>query len=76
MDRITQSDIERYIQNIILLRNAIKVYPTTPGAPKVGVKMDYRTANNIEKILYDIDSITTNISKTRWYAGEIYLGEV
>lgn len=75
-DMITQKDMERYIRNIILLRGAITPYPTTPSAPKIGGKMDYRTANNIEKILSDIDLITTNIAKDRWYSGEIHVGEV
>lgn len=72
----TRNDMIRYYGNVKTLRDSIAVYANTPTAPTVGARLDYKLANDIEKILKDIDEITTNLTKTWIYAGEIVSGEV
>jgi hypothetical protein len=38
--------------------------------------MDYSMANNIEKILTDVDKLVDSITKNNMYVGEIMSGEV
>lgn len=75
-DTISRSDVVRYLENVSSLRKCIKTYPTTPMAPTVGVSIDYKKANDIEKILEDIYNISTNLMKSWYCAGELICGEV
>ena len=75
-DRLTDSDIERYFSNISTLRGLFEVYDNIPKAPTVNDKLDFNIANNIEKILVDVEGITIKIISSRYYSGEIFLGEV
>ena len=72
----TRADMERYLGNVATLRSLARVYPTTPAAPTVNQRMDYRKANDIEQILFDLRDILEKIPNSRFYAGEIYSGEV
>ena len=72
----TLTDMERYLGNIERLRKLVPVYPTTPVTPTVKQKLDYNLANDIEKILVDLDDILTKIPQSVYRAGEIYSGEV
>lgn len=71
----TRDDMERYLGNVATLRNVMFVYPTTPKAPTIDQPMDYTMANDIEKILFDVNDILTKIPQSWRYAGEIYSGE-
>lgn len=75
-DDVWKEDIERYLNNIKLLRDTGLVYPSTPALPSIKNKMTYSIANDIEKILMDIDDLSTRIINTRLYVGEIMSGEV
>lgn len=72
----TKTDMERYLGNVETLRGLITVYPSTPATPTINQRMNYKRANDIEKILVDLDDILTKIPNSRFYAGEIYSGEV
>ena len=75
-DAFWSADMERYYKNIILLRESLTVYRDTPNAPKVGETMTYEIANNIEKILMDIDELYVNLIKSWYYSGDVISGEV
>lgn len=75
-DVVWEKDINRYYNNIVLLRESVDIHPGISEAPIVGSKMNYVVANNIEKILMDMDSLVTKIKDSRRYVGEIYIGEV
>lgn len=75
-DRLTDSDIERYFSNISTLRGLFEMYSNTPKAPTVRDKLNFTLANNIEKILVDVEEIAIRIIGFRYYSGEIFLGEV
>lgn len=72
----TVADMERYLDNVAALRRVFRVYPTTPAAPTIDQRLNYKKANDIEQILTDLDDILTKIPNSRFYAGEIYSGEV
>lgn len=72
----TRTDMTRYLGNIATLRGLVSVYDTTPFAPTVDQKFNYERANDIEKILLDIDEILTALPQSWFYAGEIMSGEV
>lgn len=72
----TRADFERYFGNVEGLRDAIPVFPSTPSAPSIYIKLNYRRANDLEQILLDVERIASNIPKTWHYAGEINAGEV
>lgn len=72
----TNAAMQRYLGNIRTLRNAISVYPDTPAAPDVSQRMSYTVANDIEKILMDIEYILTTTTNGWFYVGDLYSGEV
>ena len=75
-DHPTKADMDRYFANIALLRSILPLYSTTPKAPTTKKKMDYLVANDIEKILFDIDRQITAINQSWYYAGDVFTGEV
>lgn len=72
----TKNDMERYLGNVATLRSLVPVYTTTPNVPTVNQRLNHTRANDIEKILIDLDNILTQIPQGYYYAGEIMAGEV
>ena len=62
-DTPTESLMDGYIENIEALRSALKVTPTTPQTPESIEALTWATANNIEQILMDIQSVVEAMSK-------------
>jgi hypothetical protein len=75
-DEFLYADVERYLTNVETLRSSISVFRNTPRTPLVTEKFNYVTANNLEKILYDVDTATSNLQKAWCCSGEVVLGEV
>ena len=75
-DAPTASQMEAYRQNIVTLRSRIAVMQSTPEAPASMAGLNYVKANNIEQILLDLDALITNITKSWYFSGEVYAGEV
>lgn len=72
----TASELEMYRQNIAALRALLAVMPTTPEAPDSMAGLTYTEANDIERILLDLDTLLTNAALAWYQSGEIYAGEV
>lgn len=72
----TASELETYRQNIATLRALLAVMPTTPEAPDSMAGLTYTEANDIERILLDLDTLLTNAALAWYQSGEIYAGEV
>lgn len=72
----TASEMAQYIANINVLRNVIAIFDTTPETPKNMDLLDYIKANNIEKILTDINQLVMNMAAAWFYSGDLYCGEV
>lgn len=77
-DKPTLSVIEYYLSQVQKLRAAFPLPVTTPSAPNVSASKDWLTvqdANDIEKILADIDRLLSNMKAAWYYTGELYSGE-
>lgn len=73
----TKGDMDTYLDDLRRIRAALAVMDTTPAAPG---SMDYLTwakANDIEKILVDVDDLLTKIAGTvdlGWALGIAHIG--
>ena len=73
----TKGDMDTYLDDLRRIRAALAVMDTTPAAPG---SMDYLTwakANDIEKILADVDDLLTKIAGTvdlGWALGIAHIG--
>ena len=75
-DAPTISQMRKYLADVVALRSAIAVLPTTPEVPTDMEGLTYAEANDIEKILIDIDRLITNMTFAWFYSSDIYSGEV
>lgn len=72
----TTSQMEVYRQNIATLRRQIAVMQSTPKTPETMRFLDYVKANDIERILLDLDTLLDKLMKSWYFSGELYAGEV
>ena len=72
----TVADMTRYIQNVKTIRDALSVPGTTPDVPASMHKLTFQGANDIERILLDVEKLIENMAFTFAYSGEIYGGEL
>lgn len=75
-DYPTPQTMERYLGDLAELRGQFSVMQITPTVPKDMVNLTYQEANDIERILEDVDALITNIMAGWFYSGELYAGEV
>nr|DAQ29838.1 MAG TPA: hypothetical protein [Caudoviricetes sp.] len=74
-EEITESSSAEYLSAIATVRAAVAVFETTPAVPDSLAGLDYVKANNIEKILKDVDTLLTNAQLAIIYSGEVFAGE-
>lgn len=72
----TASNMYDYLRYVSVIREAMAQFATTPAAPTYTGGLDYQEANDIEKILVDVDQLITNMQAHRYYCGELFCGEV
>lgn len=72
----TVADMTRYLNNVKAIREALAVYSTTPPAPESMKKLTFQGANDIERILLDVEMLAENMAFTFAYSGEIFGGEI
>ena len=65
-----------YLEQIQIIRDALAVYQTTPAVPADMEGLTHNEANDIEKILLDVDELITNMIAAYYYCGDLYGGEV
>lgn len=75
-DTYTAADLSYYLAAVRAVRNAVTLFKTTPAAPADTGALDYKEANNIEKILLDVNRIIDNLSAVFVYSGEFQSGEI
>lgn len=75
-DLPTETELVAYLADVSVLRAVIAVMQSTPKVPESMKFLDYVRANDIEKILSDIDTLITNIQKSWYFSGELFAGEV
>lgn len=57
-----RADMDTYLADLSALRGALAVLETTPKTPESMELLTWATANNIEKILVDIEALLTSMS--------------
>lgn len=72
----TGADLTEYLKCVSVVREALAQFPTTPPVPEYTGGLDYQEANNIEKILIDVDRLFENMLAARYFCNELYSGEV
>lgn len=72
----TPAQMSHYLEQIQKVRDALAVYPTTPAVSTDMEGLTHTEANDIEKILLDVDQLITNMIAAYYYSGELYGGEV
>lgn len=75
-DRATPAAAKRYLNDLRKIRNAMVHFPTTPNVPDGARPYNAQEANDIEKILVDVDDALGRLLLSPFYSGEIYSGEV
>ena len=71
----TSADFDEYLSDVKTCRDKISVYFDTPGVPDY-VAFNFTKANDIEKILRDVEELIRKIRAIYFYSGDIYSGEV
>lgn len=67
--------VDQYLSDLAELRRQFAMMQSTPSVPDDMVRLTYQEANNIEKILEDIDLLLTNAAKAWFFSGEVFSGE-
>ena len=75
-DLPTRSDMNRYLGNVLNLRNASSGLYLAPKPPSTMEKLNYMGANDIEKTLMYINNWADGMKEAQKYAGEFYGGEL
>ena len=75
-DKPLRADMERYFRNVKTLRGLLSVYDTTPDAPSTAKKLNYQMANDLEKIIVDVNDLTDKMEQAWLYSDDIFMGEV
>lgn len=71
-DRPNQTDMTTYLADVAAIKMA---FYGTQTIPAVMDKMFPEDANNIEKLLVEVEGYINNMVAAFWYSGEIYSGE-
>ncbi|MCQ2911398.1 MAG: hypothetical protein MJ244_04335 [Clostridia bacterium] len=70
------SEINRIKTNLQKLKDAYFVMQSTPEVPSTDrLSINYVEANNIEKIMVDIEFLINNMAASFIYCGTVYCGE-
>ena len=72
----TGADLTKYLGYVSTIRETLAQFSYTPPAPENTGGLDYQEANNIEKILFDVNLLIDNMLAARYFCGELYSGEV
>lgn len=64
------------VDAVKMIRGCLGGFEDTPNAPESIRFLDYNGANAIEKILYDADLLIDRLENARFFAGDLYCGEV
>nr|DAM89652.1 MAG TPA: hypothetical protein [Caudoviricetes sp.] len=72
----TAGQMAVYLRDVATLRGAISVMASTPPTPDSASGLTWQEANDIEKILTDVDELLTRMAAAWFYSGDLYAGEV
>ena len=70
------AEIALYLSDLATLRGVLVVMRSTPVVPADMEGLTYEEANNIEKILEDINLLLTSCAQAWYYSEDVFSGEV
>lgn len=75
-DRVNPAAAKKYLRNLRKIRETLVLFQTTPQVPSGARPFNTQEANDIEKILVDVESMVELTMASWYYCGELYAGEV
>lgn len=72
----TADDLTYYLKCVSNIRKALTLFANTPPAPTDTGALSIDEANNIEKILIDVELLINNMLSARYFCGDLYAGEI
>ena len=72
----TADELTYYLKCVSNVREAMAQFESTPPAPIDTGALNIEEANNIEKILIDVETLINNMLAARLYCGDVYAGEI
>lgn len=75
-DCVTLAEARRYLRNLRKIREALVLFSSTPPLPDSARPFNAEEANNIEKILLDVEAMIQLTIDGYLFSGELYSGEV
>ena len=72
----TADDLTYYLKCVSNIRKALTLFANTPPAPTDTGTLSIDEANNIEKILIDVETLINNMLSARYFCGDLYAGEI
>jgi len=75
-DRATPSAAKRYLNNLRKIRKTLVLFVTAPEVPDGARPFNAQEANDIEKILVDVEAMVELTMASWYYCGEVFAGEV
>lgn len=75
-DRVTLAEAQRYLRNLHKIKDALVLFANTPPLPGDERPFDAEEANNIEKILLDVEAMVQLTIDGYLFSDDLYSGEV
>lgn len=75
-DRVTLAEAQRYLRNLRKIREALVLFASTPPLPGDARPFNAEEANNIEKILLDVEAMVQLTIDGYLFSDDLYSGEV
>jgi len=75
LDFPTPANMAEYLKHVAAIRAALPVLPATPQLPASMAYLTYQGANDIEKILFDINYLIEGVVGEFILSGDISCGE-
>ncbi len=75
-DRATPAAAKRYLNNLRKIRKALVLFVNTPNVPSGKRPFTADEANDIEKILIDVEDMVQRAMQCWYFCGDLYAGEV
>ena len=75
-DRATPAAAKRYLNNLRKIRKALVLFVGTPDVPDGKRPFTAEEANDIEKILIDVEDVVQRTMQCWYFCSDLYAGEV
>ena len=72
----TADDLTHYLKCVSNIREAMAQFENTPPTPTDTGALNIDEANNIEKILIDVETLINNMLAARFYCNDVFAGEI